>query len=125
MRKTKSFLPDPETLLPLTPAMFHILLSLSDTERHGYGIIKEVETSTDNKVRLVPGTLYGLIKRMLADSLIEETEERPDPKLDNERRRYYRLTDFGRRVAAAEAGRLSDLVNIALAKHVLPKPKAG
>lgn len=105
--------------------MFHILLSLSDTERHGYGIIKEVETSTDNKVRLVPGTLYGLIKRMLADSLIEETEERPDPKLDNERRRYYRLTDFGRRVAAAEAGRLSDLVNIALAKHVLPKPKAG
>jgi DNA-binding PadR family transcriptional regulator len=125
MPKTKTFLPDPESLLPLTPAMFHILLSLSDTERHGYGIIKEVESSTGKKVRLGPGTLYGLIKRMLSDSLIEETEERPDPKLNDERRRYYRLTDFGRRVAAAEAGRLSDLVNIALAKHVLPKPKAG
>ena len=125
MRNKKKLLPDPETLLPLTPAMFHILLSISDTERHGYGIIKEVERSTDNKVRLGPGTLYGLIKRMLAEGLIEESEVRPDPKLDDERRRYYRLTDFGRKVAAAEARRLSELVNIALSKQILPKPYAG
>ena len=117
--------PAPESMLPLTPAMFHVLLSLSDTERHGYGIIKEVESSTDNKVKLGPGTLYGLIKRMLADGLIQESEERPDPKLDDERRRYYRLTEFGRQVAAAEAKRLSELVDIALAKHILPKPQAG
>jgi len=115
----------PESMLPLTPAMFHVLLSLSDTERHGYGIIKEVESSTDNKVKLGPGTLYGLIKRMLADGLIEESDERPDPRLDDERRRYYRLTEFGRQVAAAEAKRLSELVDIALAKHILRKPQAG
>ena len=86
MKKLKKFSIDPVSLLPLTPAMFHILLSLSDTERHGYGIIKEVETSTANKVRLGPGTLYGLIKKLLTDGLIEESEERPDPKLDDERR---------------------------------------
>ena len=78
--------------LPLTPAMFHILLALADRERHGYHIMQEVEERTEGKVRLGPGTLYGSIKRMLAAGWIEETEERPDRDLDDERRRYYRLT---------------------------------
>ncbi len=88
----------PESLLPLTPAVFHIMLALADGERHGYGIMQEVAALTDGALRLGPGTLYGSIKRMLADGLIEETDERPDPELDDERRRYYRLTDFGQRV---------------------------
>jgi DNA-binding PadR family transcriptional regulator len=111
--------PDPTQLLPLTPAVFHILLALADGERHGYGIMQEVETRTSNKVRLGPGTLYGSIKRMLADQLIEESEERPDPALDDERRRYYRLTKFGRMVAIAEAQRLESLVGAARAKKLL------
>lgn len=112
---------DPEELLPLTPSVFHILLALADAERHGYGIIKEVEARTDGRVRLGPGTLYGSIKRMLDEGLIEESDERPDPALDDERRRYYRLTDFGRGVAAAEAGRLARLVAVARAKHLLTR----
>jgi DNA-binding PadR family transcriptional regulator len=106
-------------LLPLTPAVFHILLALADRERHGYSIMQDVECRTEGKVRLVPGTLYGSIKRMLADGLIEETDERPDAELDDERRRYYRLTAFGRRVAAAEAERLQSLVLEARAKKLL------
>jgi DNA-binding PadR family transcriptional regulator len=106
-------------LLPLTPAVFHILLALADRERHGYSIMQDVECRTGGKVRLVPGTLYGSIKRMLADGLIEETDERPDAELDDERRRYYRLTAFGRRVAAAEAERLQSLVLEARAKKLL------
>jgi DNA-binding PadR family transcriptional regulator len=112
---------DPEKLLPLTPSVFHILLALADAERHGYGIIKEVEARTDGRVRLGPGTLYGSIKRMLDERLIEESDARPDPALDDERRRYYRLTDFGRRVAAAEAERLSGLVAVARAKQLLAR----
>ena len=111
--------PDPTQLLPLTPAVFHILLALADGERHGYAIMQEVETRTRNRVRLGPGTLYGSIKRMLADQLIEESEERPDPALDDERRRYYRLTRFGRMVAIAEAERLENLVGAARAKKLL------
>jgi DNA-binding PadR family transcriptional regulator len=110
---------DPEELMPLTPAVFHILLALADGERHGYSIMQEVEARTDNKVRLGPGTLYGSIKRMLADGLIEESDERPDAALDDERRRYYRLTAFGRRVAIAEAMRLESLVGAARAKRLL------
>ena len=91
MAKRKS---DPELFLPLTPAMFHILLALADRERHGYHIMQEVDERTEGKVRLGPGTLYGSIKRMLADGMIEETDERPDADMDDERRRYYRLTDF-------------------------------
>lgn len=106
-------------MLPLTPAVFHILLALADRERHGYSIMQEVEARTDGKVRLGPGTLYGSIKRMLADGLIEEVEARPDPELDDERRRYYRLTGFGRRVAAAEAERLLSLVRDAQAKRLI------
>jgi DNA-binding PadR family transcriptional regulator len=110
----------PESMLPLTPAVFHILLALADQERHGYGIMLEVERSTAGEVRLGPGTLYGSIKRMLAAGLIKETDERPDPELDDKRRRYYCLTELGRRVAQAEARRLSDLVQQARIKRLLP-----
>jgi DNA-binding PadR family transcriptional regulator len=112
---------NPQDLLPLTPAMFHILLALADRERHGYHIMQEVEERTEGNVRLGPGTLYGSIKRMLADGWIEETEERPDPEIDDERRRYYRLTDFGYRVATAEAERLAMLVKSAPVKKLLSK----
>ena len=105
--------------MPLTPAMFHILLALADKERHGYEIMREVDERTEGKMRVGPGTLYGSIKRMLNDGLIEELDERPDPELDDERRRYYRLSDFGRRVAIAEAERLDKLVKSARSKKLL------
>jgi len=105
--------------LPLTPAVLNILLALADEERHGYGIMREVEARTGGRTRLGPGTLYGSIKRMLADGLIEESEERPDPELDDQRRRYYRITDFGRGVAGAEAERLQELVDTARARKLL------
>ena len=111
---------EPRDLLPLTPAVFNILLAVADEERHGYAIMGEVEERTGGKTRLGPGTLYGSIKRMLADGLIEESEERPDPALDDQRRRYYRITDFGRRVAGAEAERLFSLVETARARKLLP-----
>ena len=106
-------------LLPLTPAVFHILLALVDGERHGYSIMQEIESRTGGKTKLGPGTLYGSIKRMLADGLIEESEERPDPALDDVRRRYYRLTGLGRRAAVAEAERLRRLVIEASAKRLI------
>ena len=112
---------DPEELLPLSPAVFHVLLALADAERHGYGIIKEVEARTEGRVRLGAGTLYGSIKRMLEQGLVEESGERPDAALDDERRRYYRLTNFGRRVAVAEAERLSGIVRSARAKQLLAR----
>lgn len=99
--------------------MFHILLALADKERHGYEIMREVDERTEGKMRVGPGTLYGSIKRMLNDGLVEELDERPDPELDDERRRYYRLSDFGRRVAIAEAERLDKLVKSARAKKLL------
>ena len=109
----------PEAWLPLTPAMFHILLALADKERHGYEIMREVDERSEGKVRLGPGTLYGSVKRMLSDGLIEELDERPDPEHDDERRRYYRLTNLGHRVAVAEAERLERLVKNARAKKLL------
>ena len=115
----------PEEFLPLTPAMFHILLALADKERHGYHIMREVDERTSGNVKLGPGTLYGSIKRMMADGLIEELDERPDPELDDERRRYYRLTDFGFRVATAEAQRLEQMVRSARAKKLLPRTRSG
>ena len=114
-----------DELLPLTPTVFHVLLALADQERHGYGIMQEVMAMTQNQVRMGPGTLYGSIKRMLKANLIEESDERPDPELDDERRRYYRLTDFGRRVLAAEAQRLSTLVGVAQAKRILGRAEVG
>ena len=108
--------------LPLSPAVFHILLALADEERHGYGIMQEVERRTDGTVQLGPGTLYGAIKRLLTNGLIAEVDERPDPELNDERRRYYRLTDFGVKVLSAEAARLNEMVRQARAKQLLPSP---
>ena len=109
----------PEEVIPLTPAVFHILLALSDMERHGYSIMQEVTKQTNGQIKLGPGTLYGSLKRMLAAQLIEESEERPDPSLDDERRRYYRLSLWGRRVLAAEAARLAKSVELAHSKRLL------
>jgi DNA-binding PadR family transcriptional regulator len=108
----------PHDMLPLTPAVFHILLALADGEKHGYSIMQEVARITDGAIQMGPGTLYGTIKRMLEAHLIEETDERPDPEMDDERRRYYRLTAFGERVAQAEVERLSRLLNIAQSKRL-------
>jgi len=97
---------DPETHLPLTAAEFQVLVALADGEKHGYAIGKEVARRTDGQVTLRAATLYTVIKRLLADDLIGESDARPDPALDDDRRRYYRLTDCGRKVAVAEANRL-------------------
>jgi len=110
---------DVKSVLPLTPAVFHILLALAEGERHGYSIIKEVNLRTDGAVRLGPGTLYRSIKQLLGDGWIVESEERLDPG-DDQRRRYYQLTDLGRRIAAAEAQRFSDLVMLARSRNLLP-----
>jgi DNA-binding PadR family transcriptional regulator len=104
--------------LPLTPPVFHILLALADGERHGYAIMQEVERITDGAVRMGPGTLYGTIKRMIASGLLEEADARPDPALDDERRRYYRGTLLGRAVLEAETARMAALVGAARAKRV-------
>jgi DNA-binding PadR family transcriptional regulator len=111
---------DPETLLPLTPAMFHVLIALADGERHGYAIIKEIERRTAGDLRLSAGTLYALVRRFVSEGVIEESAERPDPALDDERRRYYRLTAFGRGVAQAEARRFETLIAMARAKQLVP-----
>lgn len=103
----------PETLLPLSPASFHILLALADGERHGYSIMQEIAAQTQGQLRVGPTTLYRSIKHMLGDGLIVEADERPDPTLDDERRRYYRLTTFGRQVAVAETRRLARAVAVA------------
>lgn len=103
----------PETFLPLTPAVFHILLALAEGEKHGYAIMQDVEENSDGSVKMGPGTLYGSIKRMLAAGLIEECEERPDPELDDQRRRYYQLTGLGQRVAEAEVERLTSMIALA------------
>src|SRR5436190_6298677 len=105
-----------EDLLPLTPPVFHILLALADEERHGYGIMQDVARQTNDALQLGPGTLYGCLKRMLAAGLVEESEERPDMELADERRRYYRMTPLGRSTARAEAVRLSAAVSAAKAK---------
>ena len=114
---------DPSPLLPLTPAMFHVLLALADDERHGYAIIKDVEARTGSSVRLSAGTLYGIVKRLLADGLIEESRRRPPADEDDERRRYYRLTSFGRKVLVAEVERLERAVELARATKGLKSIK--
>ncbi len=112
---------------PLTPAVLHILLALAEGERHGYAIMRSVTADTAGAVRLGPGTLYRSIKGMLADGLIEESDARPDPALDDERRRYYRLTALGQRAARTEVERLSRLVALARSKPLLraAHPRAG
>jgi DNA-binding PadR family transcriptional regulator len=112
----------PSELLPLTPAMFYVLVALADREQHGYAIIKAVARHTSDKVVLSTGTLYGLIKRLLAEGLIVESARRPAAALDDERRRYYRLTDFGRRVAIAEAERLEEMVAVMRATRLRYEP---
>lgn len=120
----KSQTPTPQSLLPLTPPVFHILLALAEEERHGYGIMQDVAWQTNDALQLGPGTLYGCLKRMLAAGLVEESDERPDPAMDDERRRYYRMTALGRRVVRAEAERLVGAVTAARARRLFAGGKA-
>lgn len=106
---------------PLPGPVFHILLALAEGERHGYAIMKQVEANTQGLVRMGPGTLYTKIKKMMAEGLIEESCDRPDPELDDERRRYYRLTPLGGQLAAAEIQRLGELVQAAPARRLLER----
>jgi DNA-binding PadR family transcriptional regulator len=110
----------PDTLLPLPPATFHILVALADEERHGYAIMQEVAARTGGDVCLTAATLYRSIQRMLDQRLIVEVKERPAPELDDERRRYYRITPFGKAVARAEARRMTQMLTIARAKGLAP-----
>ncbi|MEI9972152.1 MAG: PadR family transcriptional regulator [Ignavibacteriota bacterium] len=112
--------PKPAELLPLPSATFHILMALASEDRHGYAIIQDIEERTGGALRLSAGTLYRSIQRMLEQGLIEETNDRPAPEFDDERRRYYRITPFGRAVAKAEAHRLTELVSMARASGFAP-----
>ena len=111
---------DPSEFLPLPTATFHILLALRVEEKHGYAIMRDVEALSEGAVKIGPGTMYGSIKRMLAEGLIEESAERPDPEMDDERRRYYRCTALGARVCAAEVERLAKLLKNAYPRGVVP-----
>ena len=113
--------PSVDELLPLQPATFHILMALAGEDRHGYAIIQEIAARTDGAIRLSAGTLYRSLQRMLEQGLIEETEDRPAPDEDDERRRYYRITRFGETVARAEARRLQELVRLARASGFVPR----
>jgi DNA-binding PadR family transcriptional regulator len=108
-------------LAPLTPAVFYILLALAGGERHGYEIMKQVKHDSQSQVKMGTGTLYGSIKRMLADGLIEEAGDRPDPALDDGRRRYYRLTDRGRQAFETELRRYRQVVSLAQQRRLLPR----
>jgi len=110
---------------PLTPAVFHILLALSDGEKHGYRIMQAVKANSRGDFQMGPGTLYGTIKRLLTDELIAESEERPDPDLDDQRRRYYRLTENGRKALSGELERMDALVQKARTLKILPPGTAG
>jgi DNA-binding PadR family transcriptional regulator len=115
--------PIPESYLPLTPAVLDIMVALGNEELHGYAIMQEVRRRTDGQRRLAPGTLYRSLKQMEQRGWVAQSEERPEPSLDDERRRYYRLTEIGRRVALAEVGRLEDLVGAARLKGFIPSPR--
>lgn len=108
-------------LRPLQPATFHILVALADRDRHGYSILQDVAARTAGKIKLSAGTLYSSIRRLLQQGLIEELKESPEPDNTDERRRYYRLTPFGRNVALAEARRLNDLLTQARSTGLIPK----
>jgi DNA-binding PadR family transcriptional regulator len=112
-----------ESFLPLTPAMFHILLALADGDKHGYAILKEVARRTADKVKLSAGTLYGNLSRLESAGLIAESSRRPELVLDDERRRYYLLTELGREVAIAEAERMEAALSQARAKKLFRKPR--
>jgi DNA-binding PadR family transcriptional regulator len=109
-----------DDLLPLPPATFHILMAVADDDRHGYGIIQDVAARTNGELKLSAGTLYRSIQRMLEQGLLIETQERPTPEFDDERRRYYRITPYGATVARAEARRLTQLVKLARASGFAP-----
>ncbi len=111
--------PDPRAQLPVKPIVFHIILLLMDGERHGWSIAKELETRMGDGKKLLPGNLYRTLRTMLSRGLIEESDRRPDPEIDDERRRYYRLTEFGAEVGRAEARRLEHLVGAARSKKLL------
>ena len=111
---------DPKSLLPLPTAVFHILIALADRDRHGYSIMQDVAARTGGGVQLSAGTLYSSIRRMLEQGLIEELSKSPDPSSTDERRRYYRLARFGRRVAAAEVARLNALLHQARETGLVP-----
>lgn len=108
-------------LLPLSPQVFHILVALASGDQHGYAIMQDIAHRTGGRLRLSPGTLYGSVKRMLEQGLIVELRPRERPKDDDERRRYYRLTPFGREIAKAEAQRMADTVEQARAHGLAPK----
>jgi DNA-binding PadR family transcriptional regulator len=112
---------DPHSLLPLPSAAFHILVALADGDRHGYAIMRDVAAATGGRLKLNPGTLYTTIRRLLEQGLVVEVDERPDPDEDDERRRYYRLTDNGREVAKAEADRLQQMLAYARRAGLSPK----
>jgi len=112
--------PKLDSLLPLPTAVFHILIALADRDRHGYSIMQDVAARTEGKVQLSAGTLYSSIRRMLEQGLIEELADSPDPSSNDERRRYYRLTRFGKRAAAAEVERLTAMVRQARATGLVP-----
>lgn len=114
---------DATSLLPLTAAMFHVLVALADDEKHGYAIIKDVVARSGGAVSLGTGTLYGIVKRLLADGLVVESKRRPAAAQDDERRRYYRLTEFGRQVMAAETERLEAMVSAARATRAIGKAR--
>ncbi|MEP6915196.1 MAG: PadR family transcriptional regulator [Acidobacteriota bacterium] len=111
----------PDSMLPLPPATFHILVAVADEDRHGYAIIQDVAARTGGELKLSAGTLYRSIQRMQEQGLLVETRERPAPEFDDERRRYYRITPFGTAVARAEARRLSQLVKMARARGLAPE----
>jgi DNA-binding PadR family transcriptional regulator len=112
----------PDALIPLPTAVFHILLCLAEGERHGYALKREIARRTDGKLILGPGVLYGSIQKMLDQGLIDESDDRPDPHLDDERRRYYRVTLFGRKVVHAETARMRELVALATAGFGIREP---
>lgn len=116
---------DPAGHLPLTSAVYHVLVALSEEAQHGYAIIKTVARLTDREVVLSTGTLYGIIKRLLAEGMIVESARRPAADEDDQRRRYYRLTEFGRRVVVAEAERLQKMIAVARATRLLTDPGKG
>ena len=117
--------PSPANLLPLPVAQLHILLALADGDKHGYAIMSEVEILTEGSVTMGPGTLYGTVKRMLKSGLIEETDERPDPELDDERRRYYRLTGLGSEALDAEVARMEQLTRTAWIRRSAAQGRVG
>lgn len=116
--------PLPESFLPLKPHWFHVLSSLLHQDQHGYGIMQDVLERTDGKVRLWPPTLYGTIKRLMDVELIEPSDTRPPAELDDSRRRYYRLTNLGRRVLAGECARLEELIRAVHARRGVRERKA-